>query len=107
MSHILSYALNHMVAPRKTFAELVELATALGLDQVEIRNDLPGVAITDGTPPALIREQAEAVGVKILSINGRAREAARLAGYARVLARRRWCSARSTTPPIGSRTRNA
>ena len=93
VSHILSYALNHMVAPRKTFAELVELATALGLDQVEIRNDLPGVAISDGTPPARIREQAEAAGVRILSINAlqrfndwneeRAREAARLAGYAR------------------------
>ena len=91
MSHLLSYAINHIVAPRKTFAELVELATALGLDQVEIRNDLPGVAIGDGTPPARIREQAG--GVRIISINAlqrfndwneeRAREAARLAGYAR------------------------
>ena len=93
MSHVLSYALNHMVAPRKSFAELVELATTLGLDQVEIRNDLPGVAISDGTPPERIRELAEATEVRILSINGlqrfndwneeRAREAARLAGYAR------------------------
>lgn len=93
MSHVLSYALNHMVAPRKSFAELVELATTLGLDQVEIRNDLPGVAISDGTPPERIRELAEATEVRILSINAlqrfndwneeRAREAARLAGYAR------------------------
>ena len=93
MSHVLSYALNHAVAPRKSFAELVELATTLGLDQVEIRNDLPGVAISDGTPPERIRELAEATEVRILSINGlqrfndwneeRAREAARLAGYAR------------------------
>ena len=93
MSHVLSYALNHVVAPRKSLAELVELATALGLDQVEIRNDLPGVAISDGTPPKRIREQAEAAEVRILSINAlqrfndwneeRAREAARLAGYAR------------------------
>ena len=93
MSHVLSYALNHMVAPRKSFAELVELATTLGLDQVEIRNDLPGVAISDGTPPERIREQAEAAELRILSINAlqrfndwneeRAREAARLAGYAR------------------------
>ena len=93
MSHVLNYALNHMVAPRKSFAELVELAAALGLDQVEIRNDLPGVAISDGTPPERIREQAEAAEVRILSINAlqrfndwneeRAREAARLAGYAR------------------------
>ena len=93
MSHVLSYALNHMVAPRKSFAELVELATTLGLDKVEIRNDLPGVAISDGTPPGRIRELAEATEVRILSINAlqrfndwneeRAREAARLAGYAR------------------------
>jgi 2-keto-myo-inositol isomerase len=81
-----------MVAPRKSFAELLELATALGLDQVELRNDLPGVAISDGTPPERIREQAEAAEVRILSINAlqrfndwneeRAREATRLAGYA-------------------------
>jgi 2-keto-myo-inositol isomerase len=81
-----------MVAPRKSFAELVELATALGLEQVEIRNDLPGVAISDGTPPASVREQAETAGVRILSINAlqrfndwndeRAGEAARLARYA-------------------------
>lgn len=93
MSHVLSYALNHMVAPRKSFAELVGLASALGLDQVELRNDLPGVAISDGTPPERVREQAEAAGVRILSINAlqrfndwndeRAREAAYLAGYAR------------------------
>jgi 2-keto-myo-inositol isomerase len=93
VSHLLSYALNHMAAPRKTFAELVELATALGLDQVEIRNDLPGVPISDGTPPARLREQAAAAGVRILSINAlqrfndwndqRAGEAATLARYAR------------------------
>jgi 2-keto-myo-inositol isomerase len=93
MSHPLSYALNHMVAPRRTFAGLAELATSLGLDQVEVRNDLQGVPISDGTPPARIREQAEAAGVRILSINAlqrfndwndeRATEAAALARYAR------------------------
>jgi 2-keto-myo-inositol isomerase len=93
VSHLLSYALNHTVAPRKTFAGLVELATSLGLDRVEIRNDLPGVPISDGTPPARIREQAAAAGVRILSINAlqrfndwndeRAAEAAGLARYAR------------------------
>jgi 2-keto-myo-inositol isomerase len=93
VSHVLSYALNHMVAPRKTFAEFVALATSLGLEQVELRNDLAGVAISDGTPPERIREEAEAAGVRILSINAlqrfndwndeRAGEAVRLAGYAR------------------------
>jgi 2-keto-myo-inositol isomerase len=93
VSHVITYALNHMAAPRRTFAELAELATSLGLDQVEIRNDLPGVPISDGTPPARIRQEAEAAGVRVLSINAlqrfndwneeRAGEAAGLARYAR------------------------
>jgi 2-keto-myo-inositol isomerase len=92
VSHVISYAINHMVAPRKSFAGLLELATRLGLEQVEIRNDLDGVAIRDGTPPERIREQAEAAGVRILSINAlqrfndwtdaRAGEATALARYA-------------------------
>jgi 2-keto-myo-inositol isomerase len=69
LSHLLSYAINHMVAPRKSFAELVALAQALGLDAVEIRNDLPGTAMQDGTDAAQIRDQAQAGGVRILSIN--------------------------------------
>lgn len=69
LSHLLSYAINHMVAPCKSFAELVGLANALGLDAVEIRNDLPGTAILDGTEAAEVRDQAEAGGVRILSIN--------------------------------------
>jgi 2-keto-myo-inositol isomerase len=69
LSHLLSYAINHMVAPRRSFAELVALANALELDAVEIRNDLPGTAILDGTDAARIRDQAAAGGVRILSIN--------------------------------------
>jgi 2-keto-myo-inositol isomerase len=69
LSHLLSYAINHMVAPRRSFAELFGLANALGLDAVEIRNDLPGTAILDGTDAAKIREEAAAGGVRILSIN--------------------------------------
>lgn len=69
MSHLLRYAINHVVAPRKSFADLVKLANALELDAVEIRNDLPGTAILDGTEAASLREQADAGGVQILSIN--------------------------------------
>jgi 2-keto-myo-inositol isomerase len=93
VSHVLSYAINHMVAPRRTFAGLVELAAALGLGRVEIRNDLEGVAISDGTPADRLREKAAAGGVRILAINAlqrfndwndqRAEEATVLAGYAR------------------------
>jgi 2-keto-myo-inositol isomerase len=93
VSHLLTFAINHMVAPRKTVPELVALARGLGLDQIEIRNDLEGVAISDGTPAAEVRRAAEAGGVRILSINAlqrfndwtpaRAEEARALAGYAK------------------------
>jgi 2-keto-myo-inositol isomerase len=92
VEHVISYAVNHMVAPRRSFAELLELATSLGLDQVEIRNDLDGVALRDGTPPDRVRAQTDAAGVRILSINAlqrfndwndaRAAEASALARYA-------------------------
>jgi 2-keto-myo-inositol isomerase len=93
VSHLLTFAINHMVAPRKTVAELVALTRGLGLDRIEIRNDLEGVAISDGTPPARVREAAKAGGVRILAINAlqrfndwtpaRAEEARALAGYAK------------------------
>jgi 2-keto-myo-inositol isomerase len=93
LSHLVSFALNHMVAPRRSVAELVALAGELGLEAIEIRNDLPGVAIADGTPAPAVREAAEAGEVRILSINAlqrfndwtpaRAEEAAALAAYAK------------------------
>jgi 2-keto-myo-inositol isomerase len=93
VEHVISYAINHMVAPRRSFADLLRLATSLGLDQVEIRNDLDGVPTRDGTPPERVRAEAEAAGVRILSINAlqrfndwndaRAGEATALARYAR------------------------
>ncbi len=89
----LPFALNHMVAPRRSPGELMQLARSLGLDRIELRNDLPGVATQDGTPAAGLRREAAQAGVAILSINAlqrfddwnddRAAEAAALAGYAR------------------------
>lgn len=87
------FALNHMVAPRRSSLDLMQLARSLGLDRIEIRNDLPGVAMHDGTPAAQVRREAEQTGVAILSINALQRfdawndalalEAAALAAYAR------------------------
>jgi 2-keto-myo-inositol isomerase len=86
------FALNHMAAPCQPFVAFTRLARSLGIAEVEIRNDLPGVAIADGTPALAVRRQAEAAGVSILSINAlplfnawndqRAQEAAQLAAYA-------------------------
>ena len=87
------YALNHITAPYCDFAELSALARELGMHGVEIRNDLDGVPLSDGTAPALLREAAAEAGVSILSINAlqrfdnwnaaREREAVQLAACAR------------------------
>lgn len=63
------FALNHIIAPRLGLADFFALAKGLGIDAVEIRNDIPGNAILDGTPPGEVRRLAEAAGVTILSIN--------------------------------------
>lgn len=86
------FALNHIATPRLRVAPFLDLARALGLRAVEIRNDLPGVEIADGTDPAAIRREAEARGIAILSINAlypfevwndeRAAKARELAAYA-------------------------
>ncbi len=87
------FALNHITSPRLRFADFLKLAGQLGVEAVEIRNDLRGVEIEDGTPAAEVRRAAEAAGVAILSINAlqrfnewstaREREAVALAAYAR------------------------
>ena len=62
-------ALNHRVAPLAGLEEFFDLASALGVTKVEIRNDLPGRPIADGMSPVEVRRQAEARGLTILSIN--------------------------------------
>jgi 2-keto-myo-inositol isomerase len=89
----MEFALNHSVAPGRRFAEFAGIARAAGVTVVELRNDLPGVELADGTPPETIRRQAEDAGARIASINAlqrfdawdstRAQEAAWLARAAR------------------------
>jgi 2-keto-myo-inositol isomerase len=86
-------ALNHMVAPSLDHAAFFDLAKTLGVDAVEIRNDLEGIALADGTPADAIRQAASTHGLDILSINAlqrfnqwneaRADEARQLAAYAK------------------------
>ena len=86
------FALNHMVAPRLPLPDFIEKAKALGIDKIEIRNDLEGNAIVDGTLPDTVRRLTEAAGIEIISINAlqrfnewtpaRATEAEELAAYA-------------------------
>ncbi|MFK0161425.1 TIM barrel protein [Rhizobium sp. NPDC090279] len=87
------FALNHMCAPSLRLESFFAAAKELGIDSVEIRNDLAGNAILDGTPATAVKELATRHGLTIISINAlqrfnewndaRAREAAELIDYAR------------------------
>ncbi|MCR4269005.1 TIM barrel protein [Nitratireductor sp. ZSWI3] len=86
------FALNHMSAPQLSITDFFDLAADLGVGGVEIRNDLAGNAIEDGTSPVAVRQAAEARDLRILSINAlqrfndwtpeRAAEAEALIAYA-------------------------
>jgi 2-keto-myo-inositol isomerase len=81
-----------MVAPELSLADFFGLARKLGITDVEIRNDIAGKAILDGTPARDVRALAADNGITIISINAlqkfnhwtadRAKEAATLAKYA-------------------------
>ena len=63
------FALNHMAAPSLPIGDFFALATSLGINAVEVRNDLAGNAILDGTSPETVAQAAERHGLTILSIN--------------------------------------
>ena len=63
MSKPLRFALNRMVAPRLSLPAFIELAVTLKADAIEIRNDLKGVEIEDGTAPERVRELCAAKGI--------------------------------------------
>jgi 2-keto-myo-inositol isomerase len=69
MPATLRFALNRMSAPRLPLDNFLALARALGMDAVEIRNDLAGVEITDGTSATALAEAARRHGLRLRSIN--------------------------------------
>lgn len=86
------FSLNHMTTPNLSIKDFFALSKSLGIDAVEIRNDLRDNAIIDGTPAEQVKQLAQAAGVKIVSINAlqrfnewtaeREQEAIELADYA-------------------------
>lgn len=88
----MQFSLNHVTLPNRRFTDFAQVARAIGIADVEIRNDLPGVEIADGGSADAIRRQAETTGVRIAAINAlqrfddwddvRAAEATALARYA-------------------------
>lgn len=65
----LPFALNHMTAPDLPLDAFFALAKSLGISAVEIRNDLSGNAILDGTKPEEVKALADKHGLTIISIN--------------------------------------
>lgn len=61
------FSLSHILAPRQSPAEFFAMARALGVKDVEIRNDTPNVVGTQS--PAMVKAEAAAAGVNLLSIN--------------------------------------
>ena len=61
------FSLSHILAPRQSPAQFFAMARALGVTDVEIRNDTPNVVGT--VPAAEVKAAAEAAGVNLLSIN--------------------------------------
>lgn len=86
------FSLNHACVPGLRIGAFFDIARQLGMPAVEIRNDIDGNAILDGTPPEIIRDAARERGLRIASINAlqrfnewteiRAGEAAELIAYA-------------------------
>lgn len=92
MRHAIRFAVNRICAARMPFAAFAAMVRRLGVDTIELRNDLDGVETRDGTDPGRIAALAQAHGLTIRSINAlqrfdqwdaqRAGEASDLLGYA-------------------------
>lgn len=86
----MKFALNHMVAPTLNYREFFDLALRMGVDAVEIRNDIP-VSQMSKKSAKIIGNMAKDKGLKILNVNAlqrwnqwdkkRASEANHLAEY--------------------------
>jgi 2-keto-myo-inositol isomerase len=89
------FSLNRTCAPDMTLAQFIGLAKAVGVEAVEVRNDIRGREFSDGTEAEDLRAALDEAGVRLASINAlqrfndcdrdRAEEALSLVRYAAVL----------------------
>ena len=92
MNTTLRFAINRISAPNLSYAEFAAMSRRLGVGAVEIRNDLKGVELTDGTPAKQVGDATAGNGLTLRSINAlqrfeqfdaaREAEAVELAKYA-------------------------
>lgn len=86
-----TFALNRTCAPQLSLADFITLAASVGVDAVEIRNDIAGREFADGMPAAALKARLVDAGLKLASVNAlqrfndwtpaRAEEAKRLIAY--------------------------
>ena len=64
-----SFALNHMACPTLSPLAMIEAAKNLGMEAVELRNDVKENSVTDVETAKAVRAAAEAANITVLSIN--------------------------------------
>lgn len=89
------FSLNRTVAPRLPLDGFLQLARKVGVEAVEIRNDIEGQEFANGMPAAEVRQRISDQGLNVASINAlqrfndwtadRAREAKEIFAYAAAL----------------------
>jgi len=61
--------LNRIIYPKLKLEDFFKFIKDLGLNKIELRNDLPGGKIIDGYTPGQLKELSKKYGVEILTIN--------------------------------------
>ena len=69
MNKKIRFAINRISASKLPFDAFAAMAKRLGVEAIEIRNDLAGVELTDGAPAREVAAAANAHGLKVRSIN--------------------------------------
>ena len=62
-------SLNRIIYPKLELEDFFKFAKDLGLNKIELRNDLPGGKIIDGYTPGQLKELSKKYEVEILTIN--------------------------------------
>ena len=65
----LRFAINRISAPNMPYAEFAAMSQRLGVGAVEIRYDLKGGELTDGTPAKQVADATAGHGLTLRSIN--------------------------------------
>ncbi|MFO1202518.1 MAG: TIM barrel protein [Tabrizicola sp.] len=63
------FAMNRTCAPQMPLDAFITLATTVGVQAVEIRNDIEGREFHDGTPAAEVRARLQDAGLEVASVN--------------------------------------